>query len=92
MGEGDKVRCYFTTPDKAAKAAGKCDGDAAGFVRVKHSGRLCPLCGPCRDSFVAAQDHMSDESRKALPGGASFKEVGLEAGTAEYAAQAPKTK
>ena len=89
MSEGDKVRCYFQT-SATATSVGKCGGDAIGFVRVKHSGRLCPLCGPCRDSFVAAQSHMSDESRKALPGDASFEEVTLEAGASEYAAQPPK--
>ncbi len=88
----EKIGCYFSTPEKVKSAArpGTCGTDAVAFVRVKHSGRLCPLCGPCKDSFVAAQGHMSEEARKALPGGAGFEEVSLEAGAAEYAVQPPK--
>jgi hypothetical protein len=84
----DQIRCYFYAAEKQPGRG--CEQFASGFVRVKHSGRLCPLCGPCKDSFAKAQSHMSDEARKALPGEASYDEVSLADGEAEYAAQPPK--
>ncbi len=92
MGEA-QVNCYFWSPEKEAPgpATGrKCEKSAAGFVRVKQTGRLCPLCGPCADSFKAAQAKMSDEAKKGLPGEGSFAEVSLADGAAEYAVQPPK--
>jgi len=92
MKETEGADCYFWTPEKAGDGVSgkKCDHKAAIFVRVKHSGRLCPLCAPCKESFVRAQGHMSDESRKALPGEAAYEEVPLADGMEEYAKQPPR--
>jgi hypothetical protein len=84
------IRCHFAATAGGLSPGTKCEGEAASFVRVKHSGRLCPLCGVCRESFVQAQSRMSEESRKAMVGEASYEDVALEAGAEEYARQPPR--
>ncbi|OPZ40873.1 MAG: hypothetical protein BWY99_00378 [Synergistetes bacterium ADurb.BinA166] len=88
----DKTKCFFARDvgNQGAKGGSECQGEAAGFVRVAHSGRLCPLCAPCRESFGKAQGQMSEESKKAMPGGGSFEDVALEAGAEEFSKQPPK--
>jgi len=87
------VGCHFFDP---ATGTGKnpnsrCGGEAVGFVRIKNTGRLCPLCEPCKTTFVSANKAMSDDVKKTIPGGGEYEEVALEVGSAEFAAQPPKT-
>ena len=89
------VNCRFHVVfnDPANKSDGthsKCGGEAAGFVRMKHSGRLCPLCTPCKETFVQAQSSMSADVKKGLPGGGEYEEVSLDVGRDEFAKQPPK--
>ncbi len=88
----NKIHCYFwdATSGSGKNPNSRCEGDAVGFVRVKHSKRLCPLCGPCKKTFTAANKDMSDEVKKTIPGNGEFEEVTLEAGEAEFAAQPAK--
>ena len=87
------VHCHFWDPEtkQGKNVASRCTGDATGFVRVKHSGRLCPLCDPCKKTFIQAQSQMTDEVKKAIPGAGEFEEVGLDAGREEFAKQPPKS-
>ena len=84
-----EIKCYFAHSTES-RPSQKCGTEATGFVRVKHSGRLCPLCPLCKESFIKAQQTMSDDTRKAMPGEASYEEVTLEAGAEEYSKQPPK--
>ena len=68
----------------------KCGGKATGFLRIKHSGRLCPLCDACKETFVQAKDGMKDEVKKGFPGECEFSDVSLEDGRDEFLNQAPK--
>jgi len=87
------IACHFWDPQtgQGRNVASRCAGQATGFVRVKHSGRLCPLCDSCKKTFVQAQSQMTDEVKKAIPGGGAFEEVSLEAGKDEYTKQPPKS-
>jgi|HubBroStandDraft_6_1064221.scaffolds.fasta_scaffold995938_2 hypothetical protein len=85
-----EVQCHFH--ERSQSAGSKCEGRASGFIKMVHSGRLCPLCGPCRDHFVSAQASISEESKKVLPGGGAYEEVSLDVGAPIYAIQPPKTK
>jgi hypothetical protein len=86
------IKCHFWDASAGAgrNPNSRCTGDAEGYVRVKHSGRLCPLCGPCKKTFVSASKSMSDDVKKTIPGSGEFEEVTLEAGAAEFAAQPAK--
>ncbi len=86
------VHCYFwdATSGSGKNPNSRCEGDAVGFVRVSHSKRLCPLCGPCKKTFTAANKDMSEEVKKTIPGNGDFEEVTLEAGAKEFAAQPAK--
>ena len=86
------VHCHFWDPSSGAgrNPNSKCEGDAKGFVRVKHSGRLCPLCANCKETFVRAQHEMNEEVKTSIPGHGEFEEVALEAGLDEWRKQPPK--
>jgi hypothetical protein len=90
--DSDKTHCHFWDPSAGAgkNPNSKCEGDAKSFVRVKHTGRLCPLCGPCKDVFSRAQSEMSPEVKKSIPGQGEFSEVSLEDGAAEFRKQPVK--
>jgi hypothetical protein len=86
------VHCHFW--DQSAGGGrnihSKCEGEAKGFVRVKHTGRLCPLCAPCKDTFVRAQSEMNPEVKKTIPGLGEYEEVSLSDGTDEFKKQPAK--
>ena len=87
------VHCHFWDPASGAgrNPNSKCEGDAKGFVRVKHSGRLCPLCDPCHETFARAQKDMDDTVKKSIPGAGEYEEIALSDATlAEYKKQPPK--
>jgi len=87
------TNCHFWDPQTNAgkNVASRCEGKATGFVRVKHSGRLCPLCGPCKKVFMQAQSQMSPEAKKGIPGAGEFEEVALDKGREEYSKQPPRS-
>jgi hypothetical protein len=91
--DSDKTTCHFWDPSSGAgrNPNSKCEGEAKGFVRVKHSGRLCPLCGACQDTFVRAQKDMNDDVKNSIPGHGEFEEVALSPESIEeFRKQAPK--
>ena len=61
--------------------------EAIGFIRVKHTNRLCPLCPACMKAYETAVAALSEEAKKLLPGGGEGIHIALEDGAAEYAAQ-----
>lgn len=85
--------CHFWDPQSGAGklAHSKCEQKASTFVRVKHSGRLCPLCPACLGTFESANRTMPAEVKKGVPGGGEYEVVSLEAGAAEFAKQPAKS-
>jgi hypothetical protein len=76
------VNCHFSNSDDpqsdlAKNPKSRCAGKADSFIRVKHSGRLCPLCAPCKVTFIQAQSSMTDETKKTFPGSGEFLDVDL---------------
>jgi hypothetical protein len=95
MSETSSVSCYFwdKTSETPRNPNNKCQGDASGFVRIKHSGRLCPLCSSCKETFTRAQSEMKDDVKSSIPGKGEFEEVALSPeSVSEYAAQPAKAK
>ena len=73
--------CHFST---------KCGMTASTFVRINHSGRLCPLCQPCLETFEQASQSMGDDVKKNIPGQGEYTTVSLTDGSDEFAKQLPK--
>lgn len=75
----NNVHCHFWDPSSGAgrNPNSKCQGEAQGFVRVKHSGRLCPLCEPCKETFTRAQKDMDETVKKSIPGAGEYEEIAL---------------
>ena len=88
----ETIHCHFY--DAAAGSGknpnSKCESQAVGFVRITHSKRLCPLCTPCKETFLRAQKDMSEEVKKSIPGHGAFAEVSLADGADEFAKQPAK--
>ena len=42
----------------------RCLGEASDFIRVKKSGRLCPLCVPCKENFERAFNSLKEAETK----------------------------
>lgn len=86
------VACHFWNPESSSGklAHSKCEEKASTFVRVKHSGRLCPLCPACLSTFESANKTMPEDTKKSVPGHGEYEQVSLEAGSAEFAAQPAK--
>lgn len=79
----DQIICYFSSGDRPSSRG--CEGPAVMFVRVKATGRLCPLCRRCLDQYEGACRSLSEKSRAEN----EYSLVPLGDGAAEYAAQLP---
>jgi len=84
------VNCRFYDGAAGKNTHSNCGGLATGFLRIKHSGRLCPLCDPCKATFIAAKEGMKEEVKKGFPGECSFEDVTIADGRDEFLKQAPK--
>lgn len=75
----DVVHCHFWDPNAGAgkNPNSKCEGTATSFVRKKHDGRLCPLCGTCKETFLRAQKEMPADVKDTIPGHGEVEEVEL---------------
>jgi len=84
--------CHFWDPESGAGklAHSKCEQNASTFVRVKHSGRLCPLCPSCLTTFQSANKAMPEEVKRGVPGHGDYEVVALADGEAEFARQPAK--
>jgi hypothetical protein len=89
MSDKESVRCHFSSKDGQEPKRPACEGDASGFVRVEKTGRLCPLCPSCMKNFVEIMENMSKRSTPDY-GPDSFKQVSMDEGRAEFAAQPPR--
>lgn len=87
------IACHFWDPQSGSGklAHSKCGQEAATFVRVKHTGRLCPLCPPCLETFESANKAMPDDVKKGVPGEGKYDLVSLVDGADEFAKQPAKT-
>jgi hypothetical protein len=87
------LSCHFwdQTSGAGKNPNSKCEGEAKGFVRKSHDNRLCPLCGPCKETFKRAQTEMDEKVKESIPGHGAFTDVELsDASIAEFRAQPPK--
>ena len=88
------VDCHFwSAKGSSTKSEGsKCGHEASTFVRVKQTGRLCPLCTECLGVFQAAKaavEKMPEKETGAAIKG-DYELVSVADGQAEFAVQKPK--
>jgi hypothetical protein len=86
----ESVACHFwDTTANTSKGGhnGSCKQHAVTFVRVKATGRLCPLCESCAKSYEAAYKSLSTAAKETIPGGGMGERVSLEDGATEFAKQ-----
>lgn len=88
----DPTTCHFWDPQSGSGklAHSRCEQNASTFVRVRHTGRLCPLCPSCLRTFESASRTMPAEAKKGVPGNGEYDVVELDAGREEYARQPKK--
>jgi hypothetical protein len=83
-----KIRCTFY--DGQPRVA-PCTSLAVGFIRPTHSGRLAPLCKPCKQNFISGMQAIRDNKKalQELSTGDAYSEVSLEDGREEFLKQTP---
>jgi hypothetical protein len=86
------VACHFWNPESGAGklSHSKCEQQAQTFVRIKHTGRLCPLCPSCLGTFESANKSMPEESKQGMPGHGEYEVVSLTDGADEFSKQPPR--
>jgi len=91
----NEIVCHFwnikksdvTSANKIKNVATLCDRLAVTFIRIKATGRLCPLCAKCVATYEAALAALSAAARENIPGGGVGERVSIEIGADEFAKQ-----